>query len=189
VLILGQVAVTVFFALTEPIEVAYTRDALGADASAYGAFIAAWGVGIVVGSVIFTLLGVRNLPVTALVGTVVQGLSYAGLAAAGGIEAACVLAVVGGAANGAQLAALGTAIQEGIALKFQARVMSIYEAAMTAGPGIGYVIGGIVGATAGQRAAFMVAGVGVLAVTAAVVLARPYGPGGARQPAPELNSA
>jgi predicted MFS family arabinose efflux permease len=191
ILIVGQVGVTVCFALTEPIEVAYTREALGAGPSAYGAFIASWGLGIVVGSVVYTWVGVRNLAVTALVGTTLQGLSYAALAAAGGIEAACAIALVGGAANGAQVAALGTAIQEGIAIEFQARVMSIYEAAMTAGPGLGYMLGGLVGATAGQRAAFMVAGVGVIAVTAAVVLARPYSArdGARREPEPEPGSA
>jgi predicted MFS family arabinose efflux permease len=189
ILIVGQVSVTVFFALTEPLEVAYMRETLDAGPSAYGAFVAAWGLGIVVGSVIFTWVGVRNLALTALVGTVVQGVSYAALAAAGGIQVACAIALVGGAANGAQIAALGTAIQEGIALEFQARVMSIYEAAMTAGPGIGYVLGGLVGATAGQRAAFMVAGIGVLVVTLAVVLARPYSRGYGRQPQPEPHSA
>jgi MFS family permease len=185
ILILGQAGVAIFFALTEPIEVAYTRDALGAGAAAYGVFIGAWGVGVVLGTVLYTWVGVRNLPVTALVGTVIQGVSYVALSAASNIEAACALAVLGGAANGAQLAALGTAIQEAIALEFQARVMSIYEAAMTAAPGLGYVLGGVIGATAGQRAAFAVAGVAVLVVTLLVVLARPYPPRVARRAEPE----
>jgi predicted MFS family arabinose efflux permease len=192
VLVVGQVAVTVFFALTEPIEVAYTREALGAGESAYGAFVAAWGLGIVIGSVLYAWVGVRNLPLSALIGTVVQGAAYGTLAAAGSIEVACAIAVAGGAANGVQMTALGTAIQEGIALEYQARVMSIYEAAMTAGPGLGYMLGGLVGATAGQRAAFLVAGVGVLLVTLAVVLARPYGAAGPRRerrPQPEPGSA
>ena len=194
VLVIGQVAVTVFFALTEPIEVAYTREALGAADSGYGVFVAAWGAGLVIGSVIYTWVGVRNLAATALIGTVIQGTAYGVLAAAGSLEVACAIAVVGGAANGVQMTALSTAIQEAIALEFQARVMSIYEAAMTAGPGLGYMLGGLVGATAGQRAAFLVAGVGVLVVTLAVVLARPYGEAGPharqeRRPEPEPGSA
>jgi predicted MFS family arabinose efflux permease len=174
VLLLGQAAALIFFALTEPIEVPFTRDTLGAGAGGYGALIAAWGVGVTVGSIVYTWVGWRRLKATVLLATLVQGCAFLGLAASGTIEAACAVAVVGGAANGAQLAAISTAIQEAVAPAFQARVMSFYEAVSTAAPGIGYLIGGALGTLAGGRAAFVVAGLGVFAVVAVVVAARPW---------------
>jgi MFS family permease len=173
-LLVGQAAALVFFAMTEPIEVAYTRDALGAGAGGYGALIAAWGAGVVAGSVLYTWVGSSRLAATALVSTALQGVAYLALAGVGTIELACAVAVVGGAANGAQLVAIGTALQEAIEPEQQVRVMSVYEALSTASPGVGYLLGGAVAAAAGGRAAFAVAGAGVLVVLAAVVVARPW---------------
>ncbi|MEA2450095.1 MAG: hypothetical protein QOG63_2027 [Thermoleophilaceae bacterium] len=189
VLLLGQAGAMVFFALTEPIEVAYTRDALGAGAGGYGAMIAAWGVGVMVGSVLYTWLGTKRLAAAALIATLLQGVAYVALGAAPNIGAACAISIVGGAANGAQLAAVATAIQEVIALDFQARVMSIYEAAMTAAPGIGYLLGGGLGAAFGSRAAFTIAGTGVLVVLLSVLVARPTVARYAGAPRAEASSA
>jgi MFS family permease len=108
-----------------------------------------------------------------LVSTLLLGGVYFGLAASQTIAAACALAVVGGACNGVQMVAIGTAIQEAIEIDFQARVMSFYEALATAAPGVGYMLGGLLGAALGGRAAFMVAGAGIFAVVVAVLLARP----------------
>jgi len=174
VLLMAQAGALVFFALTEPIEVPYTRDTLAAGPGGYGALIAAWGVGVVLGSIVYTWIGRQRLQAAVLVATLLQGASYFGLGAAGTIEAACAIAVVGGAGNGAQLAAISTAVQEAIAPAFQARVMSFYEAVTTAAPGIGYVVGGALGTLAGGRAAFVVAGCGVFAVVLVAVAARPW---------------
>jgi len=173
VLLVGQGAALIFFSLTEPIEVPYTRDVLDAGAGGYGALIGAWGVGVMVGSVIHAWIGTRRLELTVLVSTLVLGGVFIGLGAAPNIGVACAVAVVGGAANGVQMVAIGTAIQEAIELDFQARVMSFYEAVATATPGIGYMLGGLLGATLGGRAAFMVAGAGIFGVVLAVLLARP----------------
>lgn len=174
VLLVAQASVLVFFAMTEPIEVPYTRDTLGAGLGGYGALIAAWGVGVMLGSVVYTWLGRERIQAALLVATLLQGVAFLGLAAATTITAACAIGVLGGAANGAQLAAISTAIQEVIAPAFQARVMTVYEAVTTAAPGIGYIVGGAVGTLAGGRAAFVVAGCGVFAVAALAVMARPW---------------
>jgi hypothetical protein len=174
VLLTAQTVALVFFAMTEPIEVPYTRDTLGAGAGGYGALVAAWGVGVILGGIVYATVGQRRLVVALVVATVVQGASFLGLAAATTIVSACAIAVAGGAANGAQLTAIATAIQEAIALEFQARVMSIYEAATTASPGLGYLLGGALGALTGGRVAFAVAGAGVFAVTLAAAAARPW---------------
>jgi hypothetical protein len=64
-------------------------------------------------------------------------------------------------------------------MDFQTRVMSFFEAVITAAPGVGYLLGGAVAAAAGGRAAFVIAGVGVFVVSALVAVARPW-----RGPAP-----
>jgi MFS family permease len=173
-LLLGQGAATAFFAMTEPIEVVYTRDALGAGAGGYGALVATWGIGLIAGNVAYTWAARKSLAGALVGSTLVQGGALLALAAAPNIEVACVIAVVGGTANGAQGAALLTALQEATDMAFQTRVMSFFEAVVTAAPGVGYLLGGAVAAAAGGRAAFALAGVGVFAVTALVALARPW---------------
>jgi predicted MFS family arabinose efflux permease len=173
-LLAGQAVALVFFSMTEPIEVAYTRDALDAGPGGYGALIATWGGGGVVGSAIYAWVGSSRLLAVAIGSTLLQGLAFLGIAVAPTIEVACAVAVVGGAANGAQLVALATAIQEAVEIDQQARVMSLYESIATATPGIGYLLGGAVAAAAGGRAAFAVAGGGVLLALAGVAAMRPW---------------
>jgi len=173
-LLLGQGAATAFFAMTEPIEVVYTRDVLGGGPGAYGALVATWGAGVIVGNVVYTWLARRSLAGALVVSTVGQGAALLALGVAPNIEVACAVAVVGGAANGAQGAALLTALQEATDMAFQTRVMSFFEAVVTAAPGIGYLLGGAIAAAAGGRAAFVAAGLGVFAVSALVAVARPW---------------
>jgi MFS family permease len=109
-----------------------------------------------------------------VISTLGQGAALVALGAAPNIEVACAIAVIGGAANGAQGAALLTALQEAIEMDFQARVMSFFEAIVTAAPGIGYLLGGLIAAGAGGRAAFVVAGLGVFATAAVVAAVRPW---------------
>src|SRR4051794_12092569 len=182
-LLLGQGAATAFFAMTEPIEVVYTRDALGGGPGAYGALIAAWGIGVIAGNVVYTWLARKSLAGALVISTLGQGAALIALGIAPNIEVACAIALVGGAANGAQGAALLTALQEAIDMDFQTRVMAFFEAVITAAPGVGYLLGGAVAAAAGGRAAFVIAGVGVFAVSALVAAARPWR---ATAPAPAL---
>jgi predicted MFS family arabinose efflux permease len=173
-LLLGQGAATAFFAMTEPIEVVYTRDVLGGGPGAYGALVATWGAGVIAGNVVYTWLARKSLAGALAVTTLGQGAALIALGVAPNIEAACVIALFGGAANGAQGAALLTALQEATDMDFQTRVMSFFEAVVTAAPGIGYLLGGAIAAAAGGRAAFVVAGLGVFAVSALVAAARPW---------------
>jgi MFS family permease len=173
-LLLGQGAATAFFAMTEPIEVVYTRDALGGGPGAYGALVATWGIGVIAGNVVYMWMARRSLAGALVASTLGQGAALIALGAAPNIEVACVIAVIGGAANGAQGAALLTALQEATDMAFQTRVMSFFEALVTAAPGIGYLLGGAVAAAAGGRAAFVVAGLGVFAIAGLVAAARPW---------------
>jgi predicted MFS family arabinose efflux permease len=190
ILLLGQSAALVFFAMTEPIEVVYTREALGAGPGGYGALIAAWGGGVLIGSFLYTWVGTQRLGMALALSTLLQGGAYLALGVAPDIGSACAIAVVGGVGNGAQIVAIATAIQEAVAIDFQARVMSMYEAVSTAAPGVGYLLGGAVAAAAGTgRAAFLVAGAGVFAVMAVVLAARPWRAGSAAVPVGETFTA
>ncbi|MEA2410380.1 MAG: hypothetical protein QOC77_941 [Thermoleophilaceae bacterium] len=173
-LIVGQSLAMIFFSLTMPIEVAYTQTTLHAGAGGYGALFGAWGVGVIVGSLLYTPLARRHLIAAAVGSTVLQGLSYAGLGAASDIYAACAIAAVGGAANGVQWVALTTLVQEVTESDYQVRVMSVFESLTTLSPGVGFLLGGAIAAAVSPRVAFVVAAAGTLAVVGGVALARPW---------------
>lgn len=173
-LIVGQALAMVFFSLSMPIEVAYTRDTLNAGDAGYGALFGAWGVGLVVGSLLYAPLAKRHLVGAAVGSTIVQGLSYAGLGLAPDIYVACVISAIGGIANGVQWVALTTMIQEATATEYQVRVMAVFESLTTASPGVGFLLGGAITVLVSPRVAFVVAAVGTLAVVAGVVVSRPW---------------
>lgn len=171
-LITSEGVAIVFFTLIVPIEVVYVRDTLGGDELDYGLLLSAWGVGIVVGSIVFARA--RRLSTTALVvgSTALVGAGYAGLAAAPTLLLACAASVVGGTGNGVQWVAVMTALQEAVDDDLQARAAGLLESVAAAAPGLGFLIGGVLAAAASPRAAYAVAAAGVLAV-AAWWLARP----------------
>ena len=53
-----------FFALVIPIEVVFAKETLGAGDAGYGALLASWGAGMVVGGAAFALL--RRIPLRVL---------------------------------------------------------------------------------------------------------------------------
>jgi MFS family permease len=173
-LLVAQGTATVFFTLTIPIEVVYARDSLDAGSGGYGAFFAAWGAGLMAGSVLYSVA--RRMPTAAIAlgATFLQGLTFLALAAAPDIRVACAIAVAGGLANGLEEVALLTALQEAVSARFQTRVMAVLESATTATPSIGFLLGGLFATAYSARSAFAIAGTGILVVAAAVVAARPW---------------
>jgi MFS family permease len=174
ILLVAQGTATVFFTLTIPIEVVYVRNSLDAGDGGYGAFFAAWGAGLMAGSVLYTLA--RRIPTAAIAlgATFLQGLTFLALAAAPNIEVACAIAVAGGLANGLEEVALLTALQEAVATRYQTRVMAVLESVTTATPSIGFLLGGLFATVYSARGAFIAAGVGILIIATAVLLARPW---------------
>jgi MFS family permease len=168
-LLFAQSAAFVFFAAVIPIEVIYAKSTLGSGDSGYGALLASWGIGMVLGSVVFAGLRRRGLPMLLLYSTIAVGVSYLGLAAAPTLLAACGIAVIGGLGNGIQWVSIVSAIQEMTRSSMQARVMSVLESTGAAMPGLGYLIGGLVAAGHSPRTTFLVAGVGVLVVVAIAI--------------------
>jgi MFS family permease len=169
-LIVAEGAAIAFFALVLPIEVVFALETLDAGDAGYGALLAAWGVGMLLGAFLFAGLRHRSLRGLLAISTLAIGLSYLATAAAPSLLVACLAALVGGTGNGVQWVALVSAVQELTEERFQARVVSVLESAASAAPGVGFLAGGAIAAALDPRAAFAVAGAGVLLVLALAAL-------------------
>jgi MFS family permease len=168
----AQAAAFVFFSAVIPIEVIYAKQTLGVGDTGYGVMLGAWGVGMVLGSVVFATLRRAPLPLLLFFSTLAIGAGYLGTAAAPSLAVACVACALGGAGNGVQWVAVVSAVQELTAANMQARVLSVLESSGSAMPAIGYVAGGFIAAAYDPRATYLFAGVGVIviAVFAALLL-------------------
>jgi MFS family permease len=161
----------VFFALVLPIEVAFAKETLDAGDVGYGLLLAAWGTGMVVGSLLFSWLRQASLPALLVAGTLAIGVAYVGTAAAPTLAVACLASIVGGAGNGIQWVAVVTAVQGLTEQAYQARVIGLLESLASGLSGAGFLLGGAIAALLTPRASYAVAGIGVLAVLTVAVLA------------------
>lgn len=182
-LLAAEAGALVFFSLAVPIEVIYAKQTLGAGDAGYGLLLGSWGVGMVFGSIVFATLRRAPLPLLLFFSTVAIGASYLGLAGAQTLAIACACSVVGGTGNGIQWVAVVSAVQELTSSTMQARVLGTLESSASATPGIGFVLGGLIASSWSPRAAFLVAGVGVMVivVASALVLGRNWPAGGAKE--------
>ena len=170
-LIVAQGAAFVFFAAVIPVEVVYAKETLGASDTGYGLMLASWGVGMLLGSLIFAAVRKAPLALLLLFSTLAVGVGYIGFAVAPTLALACVASIVGGTGNGVQWVSAVSAVQELTVGAMQARVMSVVESVGAAMPGVGFVLGGLIATLASPRTTFLVAGVGVFAI---VVIAAPF---------------
>jgi MFS family permease len=169
----AQALAFVFFALVIPIEVVFAKKTLDAGDAGYGALLAAWGLGMVAGSLVFAALRRMSLRSLLAVSTLAIGVAYLATAVSPTLAIACAASFVGGLGNGVQWIGLVTAVQELTRAAFQARVLSLLEALASAMPGVGFLLGGAIAAIFTPRLAYAVAGAGVLVVLAiAVVMLR-----------------
>ena len=165
-LLIAQGAAFVFFAAVIPVEVIYAKQTLDAGDAGYGLLLGSWGVGMVLGSIVFAALRRMQLPHLLFFSTAAVGAGYLGLAGAPTLALACLASAVGGTGNGVQWVTAVSAVQELTAPDMQARVMSVLESIGAAMPGIGYVLGGLIASGWEPRATFLFAGIGVLATVA-----------------------
>ncbi len=170
-LLAAQAMAFVFFAIVIPIEVVFAKRTLDAGDAGYGALLASWGAGMVVGGFAFAVLRRAPLRVLLVASTLAIGCAYLATGAAPTLLVACLASALGGTGNGIQWVALMTAVQQLTRADFQARVISLLESLATAMPGLGFVIGGAVTAIFNPRASYAVAGAGVLAVLAVACVA------------------
>jgi len=167
-LLTAQGAAFVFFAAVIPVEVVYVKQTLGSTDTGYGVMLAAWGAGMVLGSLVFARVREASLAYQLLFSTLAVGAGYLGLAFAPSLAAACLASLLGGAGNGVQWVATISGVQELTAEGMQARVMSVLESIGAAMPGVGFALGGVIAAVASPRATFFIAGCGVIAIVAVV---------------------
>jgi MFS family permease len=167
-LLIFQGAAFVFFSAVIPVEVIYAKESLGTSDTGYGVMLASWGVGMLLGSLVFAR--VRRAPLILLLAfsTLAVGAGYLGLAAAPNLAIACVASVIGGCGNGVQWVSAISAVQELTESGMQARVMAVLESIGAAMPGVGFALGGLIAAIAAPRTTFLVAGLGVLAIVALI---------------------
>jgi len=173
-LLFGEGLALIFFTLVIPIEVIYVRESLDSTAAGFGLLVAAWGVGIVVGSLLYLVVKSRSAATLVVTSTAAIGIAYCGMSVANTLTAACLLAVLGGTGNGVQWVAVITGLQEATPVDLQARVVGLLESFSAALPGVGFVLGGVIATVATPRTAYAVAGIGVLALVLVALIVRPW---------------
>jgi len=188
VLLAGQGLALVLFTLVVPIEIVYAKETLDTTDAGYGILLSAWGTGIVLGSLVF--IAVKDRPPFALLllSTMAIGLAMVGMALTTSLLVACAWSVLGGLGNGIQWVSVMTAVQEGTPKDLQARITGLLESIASGATGVGFLLGGLIVTLASPPAAFLVSGIGVLALVAAAALARPRRRGPA-SPAPARDDA
>jgi predicted MFS family arabinose efflux permease len=172
-LLIGQAFALVLFTLVVPIEVIYAKESLGTSDAGFGILLASWGAGIVIGSLVYLLVRQRSPLGLIIVSTALIGVAYLGMASAETLLVACLISVVGGAGNGIQWISVVTTLQEMTPADYQARIVGLLESLGAAMPGVGYLVGAALVALGSPRTAYAVAGVGVLVLVLAALLARP----------------
>lgn len=174
-LLAAEALLLLFFTIVGPIEIIYAKRSLGSTDAGYGALLAAWGVGGILGGAVYARERGRAGLAMIAASTLAIGVSYATMAIAGSLAVACAASALGGVGNGIQWIAVITAAQEATDGPYIARVAALFESMSAAVPGFGYILGGVVTALVSPRAAFAVAGVGVVVVLGGWLLAGPLG--------------
>jgi hypothetical protein len=168
-LLLAEAAALVFFEFSPTIEVVYAKSTLHAGDSGYGALLAAWGLGVAVGSVVFARSPGRSLGLLLTASTLAVGLAYIGWAVAPSLAIACGAGVIGGVGNGIQWAALISAVQRLTPESLHGRLMGAVESIGAISPAIGLSLGGAITALSSARTALLVAGLGASLMTLAFI--------------------
>lgn len=166
-LLLAQGVGLIFFESAVPIEVAYAKRTLLAGDRGYGLLVTCWGVGVVLGSIVFARAGTRSLTVLLAGGTLAIGAGYLGFAAAPSLAIAAGAAVVGGVGNGVQYAPVISSLQRLTPPALQGRVMGLLESISAIAPALGLTLGGVLVAAGSPRLAFVVVGAGAAATSVA----------------------
>jgi MFS family permease len=185
--LLGLQAVAIlFFTISLPVEVVYAQHTLKAGAGGYGALLAAWGGGAVLGSAAYARWHGLSARTLITLGAGALGTGLAGMALSPSLIPAVAAAAVAGVGNGVEAVAARTALQELVEERWMALVLSFSESLNEAAPGVGIVLGGAIATLSNSRVALAVgaAGAVVVAITAWAVLApqRGYRPATADSP-------
>jgi len=169
-LLITEAIALIFFESAAPIEVTYAKATLHAGDGGFGLLLTMWGLGAVLGSLVFARSLRRPLGAMLSVGALAMGLAYFGFAAAPSLALACIAALVGGIGNGVELPSLNSLVQRLTPQPLHGRLMGAVESLNSLSVAIGLPLGGALVALSSPRAAFLVVGLGGTATS--VVLLR-----------------
>jgi hypothetical protein len=158
-LLATEALAVVFFASVEPVEVLFVKSTLNAGDRGFGFLTAAWGLGMVLGSLVFARSVHRPLRPMLTWGTLAVGVSYIGFSVSPTLAVACAAAVVGGTGNGVQWAALISSVQHLTPRELLGRLMGTVEGIGALCPAIGFVLGGVLAQLTSPRTAMLWIGV------------------------------
>jgi predicted MFS family arabinose efflux permease len=181
-LLLTEALALVFFETGAPVEVLYAKSTLRAGDIGYGALLAMWGLGMVLGSLVFARSKGRSLAALLSAGTLAVGLAYVGFALAPTLGLAMPAAVLGGIGNGVQWASLIGAVQRMTPERLHGRLMGAVESIGALCPLVGVPLSGLVVTLSSPRVAFFAFGLGAAAVTCGFVRLWAGGQVGSVQP-------
>jgi len=175
-LLLVDAVALIFFESAAPIEVTYAKATLRAGDRGFGLLLTAWGLGAVLGSVVFARALRRPLGAMLSAGAFAIALAYFGFAAAPSLALACIAALIGGVGNGVELPSLISLVQRLSPRSLHGRMMGAVESLNALCVAVGLPLGGVLVALSSPRAAFLVIGVGLTATSAALLLVSRRGP-------------
>jgi MFS family permease len=163
--LIAEFAALAFIETGGPIEVTFVKATLHAGDGGLGLLLTAWGVGAVVGSLIFARLLRTHLGLVLIAGTLSIAGAYFGLAAAPTLAVACVAGVLGGVGNGLQWPSLVSVVQRLTPKDLQGRLMGAVESLGALCLAVGLPLGGLLTALTSPRTAFVIVGAGASAAT------------------------
>jgi MFS family permease len=183
-LLATQAVALVFFESGAPIEVAYAKSTLVVGDRGFGLLVSVWGLGVVLGAIVFARASNQPLGAMVSAGTLAVALAYVGFAAAPSLAPACAAALLGGIGNGLQWAPLVSAVQWLTPQHLHGRVMGALESIGALCPALGLALGGALVASSSPREAFLIVGSGAAFTTVAFALVT-LGEGFVPAPAPQ----
>ena len=153
-----QAIAVLFFTISIPVEIVLAQRSFHGGAGGYGALVSAWGVGAVAGSGVYARW--RRLPARMLIvlGAAMLGAGFLVMATAPSLAIVVAGAALAGIGNGVFVVALRTTLQESTEARWMAIIMSLSESIFQTSTGVGIVVGGVLAAIAGPRAALAVGG-------------------------------
>jgi hypothetical protein len=166
-LLLVDAVALVFFSAAGPVVVPYATATLNAGSRGYGLLMTTWGLGVVLGSVVFARSPRRPVGAMLTTATFAIGLAYVAMAAAPSLLLACVASVVGGAGNGIELPSLISRVQQLTPERLHGRLMGAVESIGALSLAFGLPLGGVLVAASSPRWALLVLGVGAMLSAAA----------------------
>jgi Major Facilitator Superfamily len=152
----------VFFTISTPVEVVYAEHTLHVGAGGYGAIVAAWGGGAVLGSLIYARWSRANIRVLLTAGSLAIAFGLGVLAAAPDLVIALIGAMLAGIANGVMSTAFMTETQDRTPRDWMTLVTTLLQSIRQISPGLGILLGGVLAAAGSSRLAFGVAAAGCL---------------------------